>query len=816
MTPIRPVKNSSAAALVGIWSILMAVFVITILFVGREVLMPLALAALITFLLSPLVARLERWIGRIAAVLLVIIVLFSAIGGAGWLLARQVIDLAAKLPDYQSNIETKLRSIRLPIGGVMKRATESIEHIQKELPTQPAADASEAEPTAANAWPPPVVGNLESAENKIANALPAGSKPSPPPPISVKVVEAQSGLPHLLQQMVAAVASPLGTAALVLLLAIFMLLKREDLRGRLIRLIGQGRISETTRAMDDAAHRVARYLAMQCLVNTGYGILISLGLYFIGVPNAILWGAFAGVLRFIPYVGPWIGAAVPILLSFAVSTSWLTPVYTLSLFLVLELINANALEPWLYGSSTGVSSLALIISAVFWTWLWGPVGLLLSTPLTVCLAVMGRHVPRLQFLSVLLSEEQALSPAEECYHRLLASGVTQANTLAERYLKANSLTALYDNVLLPVIIATEVDVKRDSVEEPERVALYDNLADMTEDFGSRPAVPSNLEADKSIAEKVETLAPEISERVLVLPARAERDQVAGLMLVQLLRQRDFEVENLSAQMSAAEIVEAAVKADPDAICISVVPPSTLIHARYLTRKLRQRLPRVKIIAAFWGATENVAEAAEGLRNSGADETVASFAEAVVQLSKFAARTSDEMAPASLPENEEQRLDQLLALGILDSPNEEFFDQMAARLTRIFQVPMAFIAFVDREREWFKAQVGLPAAVATTRSAPRALSICSHTVEANELLVVEDIARDRRFANNPLLKDLGLRFYAGTPLRVNKLAVGTLCLLDVKPRRFSEENRRLLQVLAEEVVMELERRLEPQAALESVS
>ena len=783
----------------------MAVFVITILFVGREVLMPLALAALITFLLSPLVTRLERWIGRVAAVLVVIIILFSLIGGAGWLLARQVIDLAAKLPDYQSNIETKLHSIRLPTHGVLSRASASIAHLQKDLPLEAAAG-----PTDPNAAPPRN-GNLKRAENRLANSLPDG-KPERPPPVPVEVVEAQGGLPHLLQQAAAAVLSPLGTAGLVLLLAIFMLLKREDLRGRIIRLIGQGHISETTRAMDDAAQRVSRYLTMQCVVNAGYGILISVGLYFIGVPNAMLWGAFAGVLRFIPYVGPWIGAAVPILLSFAVSTSWLTPLYTLALFGALELINANALEPWLYGSSTGVSSLALVISAVFWTWLWGPIGLVLSTPLTVCLAVMGRHVPRLQFLSVLLSEEQALSPAEECYHRLLAVGATPANTLAEDYLKANSLTALYDNVLLPVVIATEVDVQRDALEDPERAALYDSLSEMTEDFGARPPTPSNLEADKSIAGELQTLPPIIPGRVLILPARAERDQIAGLMLVQLLRQQEFEVENLSAQISTNELIEAAVKSDPDAVCISVVPPSTLIHARSLARKLRLRLPHLRIVVGVWGATENVADAAQGLRNSGADETVVSFAEAMVQLSKFAVGISDEMSTAALPENEEDRLEQLFALHILDSPNEEFFDHMAARLTRIFQVPMAFIAFVDRDREWFKAQVGLPDDVALARAAPRALSICSHTVTANEMLVVEDIARDRRFANNPLLKERGLRFYAGTPLRLNKLPVGTICLLDLKPRRFSEENRRLLQIMADEVATELERRLEPTPAL----
>ncbi len=201
-----------------------------------------------------------------------------------------------------------------------------------------------------------------------------------------------------------------------------MLLQREDLRSRLIRLIGQGRISTTTRAMDDAGRRVSRYLLMQLVVNVSYGVPVAIGLYFIGVPNAVLWGAFAVVLRFIPYVGPWIAAAFPIILSLAVSPGWMMPLLTIGLFIVLELLSNNVMEPWLYGSSTGVSSIALIVAAVFWTWLWGPVGLVMATPLTVCLVVMGRHVPRLSFLSVLLSDEEALTPAEDCYHRLLTVG----------------------------------------------------------------------------------------------------------------------------------------------------------------------------------------------------------------------------------------------------------------------------------------------------------------------------------------------------------------------------------------------------------
>ncbi len=791
--PMRAPKNSSATALVGIWTILLVVFVVGILYVGREVLIPLALAALITFLLAPVVTRLERFIGRIAAVLIVVVMLFGVLTAAGWMLTRQLIDLAEKLPDYQTNIESKLHSIRLPTGGPFNRLTNSIAHLRRELPGAAPSPA----PRTPQATEKPSATPVQTVEQSSAT------------PVPVRVVDSRSETRQWLQTIAAAVLSPLGTAGLVLLLVVFMLLKREDLRGRVIRLIGQGHISETTRAMDDAGHRVARYLSMQFLVNTGYGILIGVGLYFIGVPNAILWGAFAAVMRFIPYIGPWIGAVIPVLLSFAVSKSWLTPIYTLSLFGVLELINANLLEPWLYGSSTGVSSIALIVAAVFWTWLWGPVGLLLSTPLTVCLTVMGRHVPRLHFLTVLLSEEEALSPAEECYHRLLALGSTQTSDLAERFLKENSLTALYDTMLLPVVTAVEIDVQRRALEPNERATLYENLTDIIEDIGARLA--PNPEADKSVTEAAPPPPNAPACRVFCVPSRAQRDEIAALMLAQLLRQQNFEVETAPATLSHSELVERVVQSDWDAICSSVVPPSTLTHARYLTGKLRARSPDMKIAVGFWGATENMGDAAQRLRMSGADEVVVSFAEAVLQLLKFSVEISDEMMAPAIPENEGARLEQLAALQILDTPNERRFDRVTARLARVFQVPIALITFIDRERQWFKSQFGLPDEMAQAGSTPRALSICGHMVADDEMLVVEDIARDRRFANNPLLKGRGLRFYAGVPLRVNDLAVGSLCLLDVRPRRFSEENRRLLQLMADEVIDELNDRVTTHAA-----
>lgn len=541
-------KNASTAALVGIWMILLTAFVVTILFVGRQLLIPLALAAMLTFLLAPLVAYIERWIGRIAAVLIVVAMLFSVAGGAGWLLTRQLIDLAAKLPDYQTNIDNRLHAIRLPTGGAFGRFSHSVAELQKQSPDS-------LEPPA-NATGGPVPETKATTEARSHN-VPAGQQPMP-----VRIVESQSRLPQVLQSAATGLLGPLGTAALVLLLVIFMLLKREDLRGRMIRLIGQGRISATTRAIDDAGSRVARYLSMQLLVNVSFGSCIAVGLYFIGVPNAVLWGAFAAIMRFVPYVGVWIAAAVPVLLSFAVSTSWLGPLLTLGLFVVLELINANALEPWLYGSSTGVSSLALIIAAVFWTWLWGPIGLVLAIPLTVCVAVMGRHVPKLQFLSVLLSEEQALAPHEECYHRLLASGLDEAHDLAEAYMKTNSLTSLYDSVLIPTVTLAEVDAQRDELDAEHRSAIHRHINDLIEDLGSAPPSKSQLEADKTVAEHTPFPLSSPTCRVLCVPARAYRDELAGAMLVQLLRQQDFDAENASAALSSGELLEMAVKSDP--------------------------------------------------------------------------------------------------------------------------------------------------------------------------------------------------------------------------------------------------------------
>ena len=548
------------------------------------------------------------------------------------MLTRQLVDLATKLPDYKENIQTKLRSIRIPTGGVFARFSKTVEELKKDLPGAETSTPAAVKPETSVALTP---------------------KPAPAA-ASAQVVETSSVNPMgLVQYLIAPLVGPLGKAALVVLLVIFMLLRREDLRRRLIRLLGKDHISATTRAMDDAGARVFRYLLMQLVVNVSYGIPVAIGLYFIGVPNAVLWGAFATVLRFIPYIGPWIGAAMPVALSLAVSPGWTMPLLTIGLFIVLELLSNNVMEPWLYGSSTGVTPIALIIAAVFWTWLWGPVGLILSTPLTVCLVVMGRHVPRLSFLSVLLSDEEALTPAEDCYHRLLTVGEQDELEFVEAYLKGNSLAALYDSVFIPVIIATETDHRLELLDDEQRVLVEQTLRDIIEDLGTVPQGESKIDALKALVDETQSSGP-APFQVYCLPARADRDELAGAMLTQLLQQQGVAAQNATGKLAAGELLDLVEKSDVDAACISVVSPSTVIQARYLCVKIRARFPQLKIVIGLWGMTQGVTDATRRLRDSGADEVVTTLADAVVQLAKYAPTLAEQMIPAPIPADAEER------------------------------------------------------------------------------------------------------------------------------------------------------------------
>jgi predicted PurR-regulated permease PerM len=560
-------------------------------------------------------------------VLLVVALILATTGLGGWVLTNQIVDLATKLPDYKQNIQAKLRVFRTPASGKLTKLSEAVEDLKKELPGAPVLDT-----------------NNVAKEAHVLLPVQAPNTPVLPvtPVVPVQMVDPSKNNPlQLLQLIIAPLLGPLGTAALVLLLVIFMLLKREDLRSRLIRLIGQGRISSTTRVMDDAGKRVSRYLVMQLVVNVTYGLGVAIGLYFIGVPNAVLWGASAAVLRFIPYLGPWIGAAIPIALSLAVSPGWVMPVLTVGLFLFLELVSNNVMEPWLYGASTGVTPIALIVAAVFWTWLWGPVGLVLATPLTVCLVVMGRHVPRLAFLRVLLSDEEALTPAEDFYYRLLTVGEQDEIELVETYLKANSLASLYDSVFLPVISALETDHRLELLDDERRTLVEQNLRDIVEDLRANPRTHI-----KSATESVPAapLVPSLGP-VYCIPARAERDELAAVMLAQLLHQQGVESRIAPTRASAEELIAQVDKTQVEVVCISVVAPSTVLHARYLCLKLRAALPKLRIVVGLWGVKDSVADATRRVRDSGADEVVTTLADALPPL-------TNPPQPLSLPTADE--------------------------------------------------------------------------------------------------------------------------------------------------------------------
>jgi predicted PurR-regulated permease PerM len=599
-----PIKKASHAdSLATISNVLLTAFAVSALFFGREILVTLALAVLLTFMLAPMATRLQRWLGRIGSGLCLVALVVSVTAGAGFVLTQQAVDLANQLSAYKVNIQNKLRSLHIEQDGRMKKITETLEELKKDLPGE------------------------EGLIPKTPEEIKAEKRITP-----VAIIEPKDSSLEFMQVILPPVLRPLGTAGLVLLLLIFMLLQREDLRNRLIRLIGQGRIGATTSALDDAGSRVSRYLRMQLFINVCCGIPVAIGLYFIGIPNAILWGALATMLRFIPYVGPWIAAAFPILISLTVSPDWLTPLLTIGLFVVLELIRNNVMEPWLYGSSTGVSPVALIVAALFWTFLWGPVGPVLATPLTVCMVVMGRHIPKLAFLSIILNAEGALTAAEECYYRLPRAGPHDEMELVDVFLKSNTLGALYDSMLVPVITAAESDHRSGLLEAPQLDQIKPGLGEILDELEIRHESETNV-----------TTSPE-DFLVCCLPSRADRDEIPGRRLADLLRQNGITTRNASAGLLVGDLISWVRDAAPDLVCISAVPPTTITHARRICSRLRKELPEMKIVVGIWGDDATSIDSFSSLTAFGADEILMPVSKAAELISNLAPVTSVESKP----------------------------------------------------------------------------------------------------------------------------------------------------------------------------
>ena len=583
-------------------SIILGVIVVAALHFGQDVLVPLVLAALLCFMLAPLVDRLERWhLARIPAVLLTTAMAFAVIGALAYVVAGQVVDIAYKLPSYKDNMRAKIASLHVPSEGPLANLTRTFNELRDEAVKDDAA--------------PPAPG---LAAKRNVKAMP------------VEIVSGGGGIGDLLRKAAGPILGPIGTAAIVVVFVVFMLLKKEDLRNRIIHLVGRSRLSLTTRTLEEAGDRVSRYLLMQLVVNVTYGIPIGVGLYFIGVPNALLWGVLTAVLRFIPYLGPWIGAFFPFALSLAVSNSWSMPLLTIALFLVVELLSNNVIEPWLYGSSTGLSPVAVLAAAVFWTWLWGTVGLLVATPLTVCLAVLGKHVPALAFLDVILGGEPALPAPDRYYQRLLAHDEAEAVKVLAEYEKEKSYDAALSDILAPAVLSAEADLEMQAVDRDVFSFVLTTIRKhaLREQLRTVAIVPDDEPPD-----------------ILIIPAEDEGDEVMGVILGELLGPK-VRTHVSSHQTLTNEKADLAMESSAPVICISDSSLHDAPRARFLGRRLRKRDCTAFLFTGLWSLDDEESNLAVLAEKFSADQVSTNLLAARDALRGWASQTSTPIAPVT--------------------------------------------------------------------------------------------------------------------------------------------------------------------------
>ncbi len=548
------------------------VLIVAALYFGREIFIPLALAGLVAFLLAPVATRLEHWgVQRTIAGLLVIGLSFASICAVGWVVLGQVYNLAVELPQYQQNVTKKIDTLHLHSAGRLTSTVQMLTNVSKQISS---VNAEEPVPTSTVG----TVRHRRTAGTPTSLSSDAARKAGEPVP--VRVEEPEISLVSLAAEEIQPLIHPLTTAFVVIIFVIFMLLARDDLRDRAVRLIGSSRIHITTVAMTDAGARVSRYLLMQFFVNVTYGGIIGFALWGIGVPHPLLWAVTTALLRFIPYIGILAAGAGPVLVALAVSPNWATVAWTFGLYVVMELLSANAIEPFLYGSSTGVSALAILVAAIFWTWLWGIAGLLLSTPLTVCLIVIGRHVPRLEFIGVMFGEESVLDPPQRLYQRILASDSQDASRLINDELKNRSREAVYDNVLIPALSFIE-EARHSEELEPDRAehALH-RIEELVEEQWTAPA-PVNT--------------ADMREQIVCVAVRDFADEISCQLLVHVVTET-YRVQVLAAELLSADVIAAISATRPRVICVVGIPPQAIRHVRLRCHQLRLRFPETIVVA----------------------------------------------------------------------------------------------------------------------------------------------------------------------------------------------------------------------------
>jgi hypothetical protein len=451
--------------------------------------------------------------------------------------------------------------------------------------------------------------------------------------LPVEIAERPPNPFETVKAAVTPILGPLASAGIVIVFVFFILIQREDLRDRCIRLIGEGQLTVTTKAIDEAATRVSRYLFALLIVNTTYGAAVAFGLLLIGVPNWLLWGVLAALWRFIPYVGPWIGAVFPIILSLVVFEGWSRPAMTIGLFIVIELLSNNVMEPLIYGARTGLTPVAVLLAAVFWAWLWGPVGLVLATPLTVCLVVIGRHVRQLEFLNVLLGDQPSLALEVRVYQRLLAMDQDGVFELAQNFLKERRLVEFYEQVLIPAMVLAEQDRHHGEL-EPDRAQFIENaLRDVVENLGERSKqeeiAEDNGEQPVGRGDRpIET--SQSASCVLCMPAHDDLDQIAAVMLTQVLQTEGFCATSVSASALAVEKLDSVEETRPMAVCISALPPLAVMHSRYLCKRLTSRFDTIRLYVGLWNVSD-LARAQDRIKTCGPVTVVSTFTQMLTEL-----------------------------------------------------------------------------------------------------------------------------------------------------------------------------------------
>ena len=571
--------------------------ILALLYWAKAVLIPVALAILLTFLLTPIVTALWHWgLSRALAAVLVVGLAAGLLGAVGWTVEAQLAALAAELPTYTGNIKQKIAQMR-------------------------------------HAGTRGVLGKVQDAVQDVSTAVQQGA-PATPPPATPVPVRAEG--PSLLGYLPSVLETGL-TAFMVLVLVTFLLIEHGTLRDRLLTFGGYAHVTRTTKALDEASARISRYLRMQALVNGSFGLLFGLGLFFVGLPYAVLWGFLAAVLRFIPYVGTLIAALLPIGLSLAVFPGW-TPLLVVSgLFVLLELGTSSVLEPVLFGHSAGISQVAILVAVLFWSWLWGPVGLLLSTPLTVCLSVLGKYVSPLAFLGVVLNDEP-VEGLNTYYQRLVARDQDEATVIVEAALQTQPLVDVYDTVLLPALSYAKADRQRGLLTDEDVQALLQATREMVEDLATHPSAAASA-ARAAAEEDGAHRVPLVPVPLLGCPARDEVDVLAMRMLQQACDPTRVAVDLLPPRLLTFDVVARVAQTRPALLCLGAVVPGGVPHLRYLCKQLRARFPALPIVVGCWGVTETVVETVALLRADGLDHvgtTVQATRDHVMHVSQLVA------------------------------------------------------------------------------------------------------------------------------------------------------------------------------------